>query len=190
MRLRNETSELHREIESALGFPGSIGDLAAYRSCLVSYYRLYAPIELSLASFRDWDGNGIRLQERLQAPRLLHDLRALEIEPGSCPHAGPEWVPPMPDFPHALGVFYVLEGSTLGGQFILRGLRATLGDRIDGADAFFGGHAASSGAMWNGAKRAIDSFGELHPESCESVVEGASSAFHALARWMTRHEQA
>lgn len=188
LRLRSETSDLHHDIEARLGFPDSIQDLAAYRACLISYYRLYSPIESSLAAYPDWEAYGIRLQERLQLPRLLHDLEALDVEPASCPAAGPAWVPPMPDFPHALGVFYVLEGSTLGAQFILRRLRTVLGSQIDGADAFFGGHAASSGAMWNRARQAIDAYGEGHPESCDDVIEGASSTFQAVGRWMTRHE--
>lgn len=188
LRLRSETSDLHRDIEARLGFPDSIQGLSAYRACLVSYYRLYSPIESSLAAFPDWEATGIRLRERLQAPRLLQDLKALDVEAASCPAAGSEWVPPMPDFPHALGVFYVLEGSTLGAQFILRRLRAVLGSQIDGADAFFGGHGAASGAMWNTAKRAIDSYGEKHPESCDGVIEGASSMFEAVGKWMTRPE--
>jgi len=187
-RLRSETSELHREIEARLGFPDSIRDLAAYRSCLVSYYRLYSPIESCLAAFPDWDGNGIGLRERLQGPRLLRDLEALDVAAASCKAAGGEWVPLVPDFAHALGVFYVLEGSTLGAQYILRRLREALGNQIDGADAFFRGHGAASGTMWNTAKRAIDSYGEKHPESCDSVIQGACSMFGAVGRWMTRPE--
>jgi heme oxygenase len=188
LRLRHETLELHRDIERRIGFPDSVKDLTAYRSCLVSYFRLYCTIEASLAEFEGWQANGIPLEERLQVPRLVQDLEALDIKPASCAAAGQQWAPPMPDFSHAMGVFYVLEGSTLGGQFILRRLRAVLGDRIEGADAFFGGHAAKSGAMWNAARQAIDAYGQKHPEQCESVIEGASSTFHAVGNWMTRHE--
>jgi len=185
-RLREETAQLHRDIEGQLGFPDSVQDLAAYGSCLVSYFRLYFPIESSMAAFDDWQANGIQLAERLQAPRLIKDLMALQIAPASCAEAGQEWLPPMPDFAHALGVFYVLEGSTLGGQFILRRLQTVLGEQIKGADAFFSGHAAKSGAMWNAAKHLIDAYGEKHPERCDDVIAGAVSAFHAVGRWMAQ----
>jgi heme oxygenase len=184
LRLRAETTQLHREIEGRLGFPQAMADLPSYRSCLVSYFRLYCPIEASLWRFADWAPIGIQSHERRQLPRLAKDLRALKVDRMLCAAAPREWLPPMPDFPSALGVFYVLEGSTLGGQVILRHLRAVLGDSIDGADAFFNGHGPRSGAMWNAARAAIDAYGEKHPDDCDRVIEGAASAFRAVGAWM------
>ncbi len=187
MRLRAETAGLHRDIEGQLGLPQSITDLSSYCSCLVSYFRLYCPIEESLWAFADWSQIGIQSQERRHSARLARDLKALKVDCLLCDAATKEHLPPIPDFPHALGVFYVLEGSTLGGQFILRHLRAALGDSIDGADAFFNGHGSRSGLMWNAARAAIDAYGEKHPEDCDGVIEGAASTFRAVGAWMASY---
>jgi heme oxygenase len=188
LRLRRETAELHCDMECSLQFPQAIANLLKYRSCLVSYFRLYCPIEASLAGFGDWAPAGIQLPERLQTPRLVKDLRALGVDPLRCAPASADWTPAIPDFAHALGVFYVLEGSTLAGQAILRHLRASLGECIDGADAFFDGHGSQSAVMWSAARLAIDAYGELHAESCDAVIEGAESAFRCVGMWMLRHE--
>ncbi len=187
MRLRAAAAELHREVEGLLGFPQTIANLSSYRACLVSYYRLYSPTEASLWAFADWPRIGIQADDRRQLPRLARDLQALQIDPLLCPGATRGWLPPIPDFPHALGVFYVLEGSTLGGQIILRHLRAVLGESLDGADTFFNGHGPRTGAMWSAARVAVDAYGEKHPEDCDRVIEGAASTFRAVGAWMVHH---
>jgi len=126
--LREQTAELHRYAEQKLGFPDAITNVTEYGSCLERFYRLYRPLEIDLARFGQWPTIGIERAERQHAGRLARDLEALGKSPLQLADAPIESLPVLSGFSHALGALYVLEGSTLGSQFILRHLTSFLGD--------------------------------------------------------------
>jgi heme oxygenase len=184
-QLKSETADSHRAVEARLGLPYSIAGLAQYRDCLTAFYRLYRPLEQVLAGFREWPALGIDIGERAQTPRLHSDLQELGVDPSQLCDAPAASLPHLPGFAHALGALYVLEGSTLGGQIILRHLRQVLGDRIAGADAFFSGHAQQTGTMWNSFRASLDAYGTQSPETTPDAIAGAESTFAAVGDWMT-----
>ncbi|MHB1872437.1 MAG: biliverdin-producing heme oxygenase [Steroidobacteraceae bacterium] len=176
-RLRSETAELHRQAEIALGFPGCIQDRASYAATLERFYGLYEPLEQALSRHRGWSRLGLNLHERSHSSRLARDLAAIGAWPCRKLASSVAW---LTSFPQALGVIYVLEGSTLGGQIILRRLEAMAIEIPAEATAFFSGHGARTGAMWRSFVEALDIFGERHPEACDSVQEGATLTFQAV----------
>jgi heme oxygenase len=183
-QLRDQTAALHGEVERELGLPGSIANLMDYKAFLERFYRLYEPLENSLARFSDWAAIGVDLPEQLQAGRLAADLEQLGVPPLQLELAPEASLPDLPDFPHALGALYVMAGSTLGSQIILRHLITALGPEIAGTDAFFRGHGADTGACWSRFRTSLDVYGVAEPGNTPEVIEGAQATFRAIGAWM------
>ena len=184
VQLRERTSVLHLEVERTLGLPGAIRNLATYAHCLHQFYRLYQPLEVVLGSFSNWRAAGIDVDACAQSGKLAADLRALGIEPATLEVAPRQSQPRLPNFAHALGALYVLEGSTLGAQVILPRLAEQLGTGLGGANSFFSGHGAQTGACWKHFREALDRYGQQYPDCRGGVVEGARSTFAAIGSWM------
>jgi heme oxygenase len=181
--IRARTAALHSQVEVALGLPGAIRTRHDYGAWLGRFLGLYAPLEHVLAAFPDWNSRNLALPSPSHSERLVSDLAALGVDPADLPRADSTLLPEMPTFAHALGVLYVLEGSTLGGRLILRDVQARLGTAIDGATGFLGGRGEMAGAMWRGFRAALDSFGNECPELRAEVVASAQCGFGAILDW-------
>jgi heme oxygenase len=184
LELRRATAALHSEIESRLDWPGKIRSLAAYRCCLERLYRFYAPIEAAWDGFAGWASVGLILPEIPHTARLAADLAALGVAPAELAWAPQECLPSLEDFPHALGAVYVIEGSTLGSQLLLRCFSDTLGTAIAGADSFFRGYGAGTGGRWRQVCTSLDRYGAEQEQERARVVAGARSTFCAIGDWM------
>jgi heme oxygenase len=181
-RLREGTAAEHREVEAALALPGAIRDMDDSRAVLLRFRALYAPLCRELRAVPGWPRLGLDPEERCPVSRLDRDLSRLGAAAPADAPAGA--LPRLGTFPAALGALYVVEGSTLGGQVILRDLRARLGPALGGADAFFAGHGPATGALWQAMRRTLDQFGQERPDAADEVVEAAARTFRAIGAWM------
>jgi heme oxygenase len=182
-QLRARTARLHDQTELILGLPGAIQTLEQYRGWLCHFFGLYRPLERQLAGFSEWGNHGLALPSPSQSDCLAADLAVLGIDPAGVAQAPPTLLPHLQMFAHALGALYVLEGSTLGGQVILRDVAARIGPQIAGATQFFGGRGAAVGQTWQAFKTALNAFGRERPNRRDDVVAGAESVFGAIATW-------
>jgi heme oxygenase len=132
-----------------------------------------------------WGEHGLTLPSPNHGTCLAADLAALRIDPANVSRAPPWLLPRLPTFAHALGVLYVLEGSTLGGQLILRDVEARLGIQITGATLFFGGRGTAVGPAWQTFKTALNTFGRERPCLGADVISGAEGVFRSIAAWFT-----
>jgi heme oxygenase len=164
--------------------PGSITGLAEYKSLVERFYHFYRPLEALLGSFSEWSDAGINVAERAHTAGLAADLEALGIAPSGMEDASGDRLPAPGTFSHALGALYVIEGSTLGSQYILPQLAQVLGSGILGADTFFRGYGPQTGSFWKQLQAALDRFGVDHPERIPDVIEGAQATFTAMGSWM------
>ncbi len=175
-RLRAATAASHAELERRLGFAMGFTALAGYAACLACHYAAFAVLEPGLAEISGWADAGIDLLAHRRLPQLRQDLAALQVDTGNIPW--PAIAAPA-SFAAGLGALYVLEGSALGGQVILRDARARLGPAIDGATAFFGGGPGRP--AWPAFKSRLDAFGTAQPGAMPEVITGALAAFAAFA---------
>jgi heme oxygenase len=120
---------------------------------------------------------------RSQSSCLANDLAALGADPARVALAAPAQLPDLPNFAHALGALYVMEGATLGGRLILRDLEMRLGDTIADATCFFGGRGKRVGPMWQSFREMLDNFGSENPQLSADVVAGAERVFLAMLDW-------
>lgn len=88
----------------------------------------------------------------------------------------------------AAGILYVVEGSTLGGRFILRNVTATLGfDENHGAQ-YFAGYGNKTGSHWKNFLHSLTQYEAAHGNA-EEIIAGADFAFRAIHRHFLVHSR-
>lgn len=176
-RLKAQTADQHSRIESKLSIFSRIQSREDYARLLEHLWGYYSPKEASLKSL-DWEKAAIDFSQRIKSPWLASDLKNLSRPTGALPVM--QQVQPPKNLCEAMGALYVLEGATLGGQFIVRHLRAQnwSGEAI----RFYTGYDEHTGEMWTQFRKAAN----VHctqEEQMEDAVNGAMATFDEFARW-------
>ena len=184
--LRTATRPEHEGTESTVSLMDATLTRAQYAETLAHMYR----------AVRAWDDWSLaRAPEDLTA--LLHgrqrsrlieaDLQSLGAEPPvSLPplHAVP-WMPastgPGEFEARFLGAMYVIEGSTLGGQYIAKHAEETLGLTPGQGNSYFRGYAERNGSMWRAFKAVL---AEVPDRYTDAVVQSAKAMFGFFAAQM------
>jgi heme oxygenase (biliverdin-IX-beta and delta-forming) len=81
-----------------------------------------------------------------------------------------------------LGAMYVMEGSTLGGQYIARHLEEVLGLQAGEGDAYFRGYGEHTGEMWRSFKAVL---ADVPDTDTDSVIAAAKAMFGVFRAGMT-----
>jgi len=120
LALREGTRDCHKALEARLPFFEASFDVAAYSRLIQAYYGFHAPLEARLGAYQE--------PMRTKTPTLTLDLQALSLSAADI-DALPlcQALPAISSEASALGVMYVLEGSTLGGQVLKRAMAERLG---------------------------------------------------------------
>ena len=183
--VKSFTATQHCEVERTLALPASIQTIADYRRWLIRFFGIYQPLEHLLSGFRGWAATGIRIDRLGHTEALLKDLKAMSCDPDDIELASLGALPMVETFGQAFGALYVLEGSKLGGRYILKDIRSRLGSEIDGMDAFFTGYGADTAVRWELFKGSLDRFSALRPVEFPEVLAGAKMTFAAIGSWMS-----
>jgi heme oxygenase len=155
--------------------------LSLYLHLLGKFHGFYQPLEPILAGFSHWSALGLNLAQRRKTPWLLRDLSCLASTTADLPACpAVDWIH---DAAAAMGTFYVLEGSTLGGQVIARHVATHLGLTPDHGLAFFSSYGESVGPRWKETREALLRFAEQSGEE-DAMVDAAKKTFMALAAWL------
>ena len=181
-RLREATRHAHMRIEGALPLLDPMLTRARYASVMAAFFGFYAGLEPRLLVAAGGHAADIELGRRGKVSLLSRDLRALgrtdaEIESLSRCLELPLAVTPS----QALGVLYVLEGATLGGQVIARNLQAALGLGATNGAAFFIGYGDETRAMWRSFSQHVDRSAAL---DSEVAITSALDTFEKLRCWL------
>jgi heme oxygenase len=164
-RLRDATQPHHQRLESRIDILGRIGAPAARRALVARFHALHAAAEAGMAPFLT-DVDGLDFEARRRAPRLARDLAALGGRPASQAEASIE----VCGVAEALGLMYVLEGSTLGGRVIRKQVEGAGGD-MRGL-SFLDPYGPQVGERWR------DFLGVLAAEpDVDAMVAGAVAGF-------------
>ncbi len=158
--------------------------LTQYRRVLQTFGWIYHPLQQHL----------IRSLKHLQidkeyqiSPR--HEWLAVDLDYyGADLHANPNplrawFMPEIEDVAGLIGMLYVVEGSTLGGQVLLRRLNQTLGITADKGGCFFAGHGEETQQRWGEFMAIASRF--CPPEQQATVCKSAVICFSLLNRMLT-----
>lgn len=173
--LRAGTADAHQSLERRLRLFDRIGAPAGRAEVVGRFFGLHAGLEDALAPhLATWPD--LDFEDRRRAPLLARDVRVLGGDPLTI-----AWheAPPLGSPAEALGVFYVLEGSTLGGAVIEKQLKGR-GVSLDGL-SFLHPYGDQTGARWRAFMAVLDA---VSPDQASAVVKGAQLGFRCAQDWL------
>jgi heme oxygenase (biliverdin-IX-beta and delta-forming) len=179
-RLRQETQADHDNVEGAVPLMHEGLNTAEYVECLQRIYGVVAAWEERAAEVApDWLQSILLVRQR--SSLLRRDLAWFGA--GEKDERRPT-LPEMNDLPSLFGTMYVMEGSTLGGQFIARHVEAALHLTEGRGNSYFRGHGVQTGPLW---KEFCDMLKlRITDEQTGAVVISAKAMFSTFGTWMHR----
>lgn len=176
-RLKQHTHAQHSALEKLNGLPATFADYVAQ---LESFHGFVAPWEERLATALP-DDDPIRVGRAKTAwleadlAHFGHSRTAIAALP-RCTE-----LPSIASRNHTLGAAYVLEGSTLGGQFISRHLAQVLQLAPGAGDRYFRSYGAQVGPMWQAFRQELLRGSSADADSV--IVAAAQDTFAKLHAW-------
>ncbi|KJH78446.1 biliverdin-producing heme oxygenase [Pseudomonas sp. ES3-33] len=181
--LRSGTGTLHIALEKRLPFFSPALDLAHYRRIIQAYCGFYKPLERRLLEHAEILSE-FGLADRLKTPTLCFDLLALGLTESAIadlPQCAA--LPAITSRADCLGVLYVLEGATLGGQILRREIATRLGLDASTGAAFLEVYGAATGRRW---REFIGHLGAatLEAPARDRAVTAARNTFACFESWL------
>jgi heme oxygenase len=185
-RLKAETRVAHEAIEATIDINNASLSLKDYSGLLARFYGYYQPVEEKLSDWSGWADWGLDRSERLKTPFLEADLTVLECVPlAALPRC--QELPPLDAPADYFGCLYVLEGATLGGQFISRHILNAFGITADRGGRFFRCYGERTGEMWRRFGTSLMTFATSSAQE-EQVIAAAIATFQTLTHWFATRE--
>ena len=179
-RLRRETEADHRAVEGAVPLMHEGLSTAKYIQCLRQIHGVVAAWEERAAEVVPlWLRPALLARKR--APLLERDLAWFSAEKDD----GRSALPEMNDLPSFFGTMYVMEGSTLGGQFIARHVERVLHLSEGQGNSYFRGHGSQTGPMWKEFCEMLKV--QIPDNQTDTVVLSAKAMFKTFGTWMHRN---
>lgn len=181
-RLKERTAHQHQQTEDGVDLMSDDFSLDDYRNLLIKFYAFYQSFEAKMKSAIEKNQVDFDYAERLNAPKLFNDLQSLGMSKTDISNIESfEDLPALDSAERIFGALYVVEGSTLGGQFISRHLKEKFDlDETDGV-AFFSGYGKETGKMWNAFREKITAFA-LNSENHEAIIKSANATFDKIGK--------
>ncbi|BEV71311.1 hypothetical protein THUN1379_07930 [Paludibacterium sp. THUN1379] len=145
----------------------------SYGDALAALHGLYAESERVILASQALMANGFDYRPRRRLPSLQQDLQALQRQPWALRQA----LQTPGDTAEWIGYLYTLEGSALGGQFIARKVRETLGETIP--LRFFHGRGRQTEALWQDFLHYAEA--TCPPAQYPAAARGADRVFRLFA---------
>lgn len=181
--LRERTRPCHAQLDERLQLFTTVQSQEDYRAHLFRFFQIFHHAEKALHAYPTWREFGVEWAEREKSSLLRADLLALGIGESDLENIPlPEPLPPHSSFAEAVGSLYVLEGSTLGGQYISRHYQAKLGLRAESGLSFHSGYGAETGARWQSFCASLENIFRAYPQSKEEILDAACAAFAAVEK--------
>jgi heme oxygenase len=181
-RLRFETKPFHDRIERDLDLMRADITRRDYFHLLSRLHGYYAPWEAIALPTLQSRMPGF-YEVRLKTPKLVRDLKEgglNEEQIGALPRC--ENLPALDSVTRVLGSLYVLEGATLGGQFIARHLEERLGFHDGIGYSFFRSYGADVGRMWRSFAERVNEYSR--PDTDDEIVRSAMTTFQTMQEWL------
>lgn len=190
--LKTGTQGLHREVEGTLSKILFHRDLTAqvYLQVLKAMQAAYVSMERTLLSFSEskaayknrskqaFINNDIAYMEQVLL-ELEHDIPTRSSNKDNLSQKVKSSVD-LQSTAQAMGMMYVLEGATLGGEHIQA--RLTRHDWLDTQHgvAFFNSYQEQRMARWGEFLTVLQQYYERNPDVCDEIMQGAELAFECI----------
>ena len=182
-QLKARTAHQHQQTEDGVDLMSDDFSLEDYRRLLVKFYAFYKPYEAKMREALRENPVKLNHEERLNAPKLLDDLKALGMNDGEIAEIETFGdLPALDSKEKIFGSLYVIEGSTLGGQIISRHLKEKYDLDETGGIAFFSGYGKDTGKMWNAFRESVTEFADGDGVNREEIIKSANETFEKIGR--------
>jgi heme oxygenase len=180
LRLRSATADAHRRLETALDLLAPPLSRDRFTALLMRWRGFHAVWEPAIGRHGALSG---LMAGRYRLDLIDRDLAALGLSRAEIEAAAPcEAAAGLAvSAETALGSLYVLEGSSLGGQFISRALK-TAPWLPSGGLTYFDPYGPETGVMWRGFQAALTAKSSLLADP--QVEKGAADTFALLQAWL------
>ena len=193
-RLKHATHQQHESLHTVVDITAALESMKAYRDLLGRFYRAVSSLECGQAEYvlsGASPGLDLKWPPRMQKTRwLADDWKAINgrcqsgetdrgiVDPPELFEDEARRPLPVPDSPSTFaGRAYVLEGMTLGGQYIRRSIEKRWS--IGGAGLrFFTGYGEQTGRCWNEFKSALN----VADVQVSNTISAAQTAFDHFAK--------
>lgn len=179
--IKERTKEDHQSVEKVLITElKSLSSLEEYGHLLERLYAFYKPLEdeIQLAIDTTFISD---ISARKHTERLLQDIHAIHASFKPDTTFNPLSISSTS---YALGILYVIEGSTLGGQIIVKMLDKQLSVTSVGAHTYFDSYSEETQKMWTSFKDSMLKIEATINE--EEMIRGAKETFSALQSHLTQ----
>lgn len=161
---------------------GTISQVA-YTHLLSKFYGFYTVCEPLLEQSALWAQTRFDIAARRKTPLLLQDLQFLNVPTEHLPLCAD--IPELQTDAQRIGFLYVVEGSTLGGQFLSRALAKRFGFTAERGAAYFNSYGTENlGYMWKEFQHLLHDFAQRHPHTEQEILQTASLTFQKLDNWL------
>ena len=185
--LRTGTRALHERIETNPLHSAIVNGTVtreSYCRLLEKMYGFHKSFETHAGSRAEWSEFGFDFESRSKLAAIQSDLAAMNWngETGSIPTL------PLPlehsEFAFVAGYLYVSEGSTLGGQVLMKSLTPKLHVSREEGGRYFSSYGERVGEKWKECRDFLTRVGGVSEQSTAEMVAGASDAFFRLDAWL------
>ena len=185
-QLKARTAHQHQQTEDGVDLLRDDFSLEDYRKLLVRFYAFYKSFEEKMRDAQAKNPIDFNYEERLNAPKLFDDLKNLGMSENEIAEIELfNDLPALDSKEKIFGSLYVIEGSTLGGQYISRHLKEKFGlDETNGI-AFFSGYGKNTGKMWKSFREAITEFAAVS-ERHEEIIKSANATFEKIGNCLSK----
>ncbi|HEY3838485.1 MAG TPA: biliverdin-producing heme oxygenase [Bryobacteraceae bacterium] len=180
--LKRSTADRHRAIEAVVPLTSPSLTVACYADYLEHLLPFYLNIEARLKALPGLASAVIDIAERWKSESLVADLHSLGRSGSSAANATCI-TPDIHTLPQAFGCLYVLEGSTLGGEILVRIVRKRLGEQVAGTTRFLDSYGPRIRSKWQCLCQAIESRVQ-QPADRDIAIRSAQATFDTLHRWL------
>lgn len=184
--LKEHSRKDHDSIESKVDLVKLATNPNHYLKLLQAFLGFYTNIEKSFLTFEEeFSALNINIAGRLKKNLLINDIKHFGVsdeEIKNLPVSNE--VPEIKNIHEAMGVLYVLEGSTMGGQIIFKQLlKAEIITPNSEGGNFFKPYGAATMPMWMSFKESLN---RLSTDKNDLVLEKARETFNTMETWLIK----
>lgn len=183
--LRAKTANSHKNLES-LSLSQAIVSPKVTKEEYALYLSLMHDIQekMEMEIFPLLENIILDLDNRKKSHHILADLNAIGFQKKKSGKT--LFFPSQISSAFALGMMYVIEGSTLGGRFILKNIETSLDYNLENGASYFNGYGAKTGSIW---KKFIDFMEdyETNNGNQEEIINGANFAFTMVGEHLSKN---
>ncbi|MBE8719971.1 biliverdin-producing heme oxygenase [Sphingobacterium pedocola] len=169
-KIKEATQQAHQQLEKTVVLQlKSVRSNADYANVLKNFYAYFHAVEQAIAPYIN-SGNLPDMAERRNSSYIKKDIEELGGDINVLPIAQ---APQISNTLQAFGALYVLEGSIMGGPYIVQMLQKY---GMDKGFNFFSGYGADSGKMWQSFTTVLNSLPQTEAEE-RIILEAADETF-------------